>query len=125
MEELNAANAAGTQTDTETRTAAGTGTAGTGTAATAAALVTMSGFTASELAAMTRLTWTDDPSIKDRLAKDMEDTMAKMAKPTIRKAHKIARKVAQRSGSSAVNPYAVGAAVAKKQAAKRKAARTK
>ena len=92
---LNAANTAGTQTDTETRTAAaGTGTAGTGTAATAAAVL-------------------------------KGVAMAKMAKPTIRKAHKIARKVAQRSGSSAVNPYAVGAAVAKKQAAKRKAARTK
>ena len=49
--------------------------------------------------------------------------MAKLAKPTIRKAHKIARKVA-RSGS-AQNPYAVGTVVAKRQAAKRKAARGK
>ena len=52
-----------------------------------------------------------------------EAVMAKLAKPTIRKAHKIARKVA-RSGS-AVNPYAVGTVVAKRQAAKRKAARGK
>ena len=52
-----------------------------------------------------------------------EAVMAKLAKPTVRKAHAIAKKVA-RSGS-AKNPYAVGTVVAKRQAAKRKAARGK
>lgn len=52
--------------------------------------------------------------------------MAKMKKPTIQKAHKIARRIAKRRGASAVrNPYAVGAAVAKRAAAKRKRARHK
>jgi hypothetical protein len=44
----------------------------------------------------------------------------KTAKRTIVKAHKIARRVAQRPGKRARNPYAIGMAVAKKAAAKRK-----
>jgi hypothetical protein len=44
-----------------------------------------------------------------------------MHKRTIQKAHKIARKIEK--SWSAVNPYAVGAAIAKKQAAKRKRSR--
>jgi hypothetical protein len=46
----------------------------------------------------------------------------KMAKPTIKKAHKIARSI-KRSRSKVDNPWAVGTAVAKKAAAKRKRAR--
>ena len=42
----------------------------------------------------------------------------KMHKRTIQKAHKIARSIAKSGGAK--NPYAVGTAVAKKQAAKRK-----
>ena len=42
----------------------------------------------------------------------------KMAKATIKKAHKIAQKIAK--SGSARNPFAVGTAVAKRQAAKRK-----
>ena len=47
----------------------------------------------------------------------------KMAKQTVKKAHKIARRVA--ASGSASNPWAVGTAVAKKNAAKRKRARGK
>ncbi|HKA75356.1 MAG TPA: hypothetical protein VKE26_26370 [Xanthobacteraceae bacterium] len=44
--------------------------------------------------------------------------MAKLAKATIKKAHRLARKIAKRGGAR--NPYAVGTAVAKRAAAKRK-----
>jgi hypothetical protein len=44
----------------------------------------------------------------------------RMAKPTIKKAHKIARKIPR---GKVDNPYAVGMAAAKKAAAKRKRAR--
>ena len=44
--------------------------------------------------------------------------MATMTKPTIKAAHRIARKVARSGGAK--NPYAVGAVVAKRPAAKRK-----
>jgi hypothetical protein len=49
--------------------------------------------------------------------------MAKMKKPTIKKAHKLARKIAKSGGAR--NPYAVGAAVAKRLAAKAKRKRTR
>jgi len=42
----------------------------------------------------------------------------KTPKATIKKAHKIARKIARSGGAR--NPYAVGMAVAKRKAAKRK-----
>jgi hypothetical protein len=44
--------------------------------------------------------------------------MAKTAKRTITKAHKMARKIAKSGGAE--NPYAVAMATAKKAAAKRK-----
>ena len=46
-----------------------------------------------------------------------------MKKPTIKAAHRIARKIAKHGGAK--NPYAVGAVVAKRRAAKRKRARQK
>jgi hypothetical protein len=48
----------------------------------------------------------------------------KMAKPAVKKAHKIARAVA-RSGSSVRNPYAVGMAAEKKHLRKQRAKRAK
>jgi hypothetical protein len=44
----------------------------------------------------------------------------KTPKPTITRAHKLARKIAKSSGRTIRNPYAVGMAAAKKQAAARK-----
>jgi hypothetical protein len=48
--------------------------------------------------------------------------MAKTNKRTIMKGHSIARSIGKKRGS---NPFAIGMAVAKRQAAKRKAARSK
>jgi hypothetical protein len=45
------------------------------------------------------------------------------AKATVKKAHKIADAIKRSKGGSAVNPYAVGMATAKKAAAKRKQSR--